>query len=409
MIYKTQNTANFTIIDSEILRDESLSMGARMFYALAQSFSDCWNINIKHFAKILGVSEASVRKFRNELVSANILHFEQKRDEKGKLTQESVYTFKGFEVVEQNTESNTPIERSEAGWQSKELECYVAQDFTEGSNKPTPTSPIESSSYPFAQKTAYGYSSDISNINNLEKSTLSKSARDSENPQNSQTHKADLKSTESHALCHSAPTTMNDKPHVARSEQQGGEAAQDFTERSNTEAKLPHHKEEQQAAQYFGAKIGALQGEARELPKAVMTAAEPKQSPILDQKTSGITRLKLITRIKAFSDTHTKKQTLKAELNTQNFTQEEQQAFKDFIAYRKERGFLARSTRHSIIRDFEKLKSQNAPIMQCVELCINRGWSGLLKANEALQNYARYAQKPQARPQAQSALSKLTL
>ena len=38
--------------------------------------------------------------------------------------------------------------------------------------------------------------------------------------------------------------------------------------------------------QYLGDKIGALQSEARELPQAVMTEAELKQSPILAQETT---------------------------------------------------------------------------------------------------------------------------
>ena len=262
MIYKTQNTANFTIIDSEILRDESLSMGARMFYALAQSFSDCWNINIKHFAKILGVSEASVRKFRNELVSADILHFEQKRDEKGKLTQESVYTFKGFEVVEQEQAESDYFCRSERSEESTQKSADSSADIFSASQaqydkveqEKTEQTPLKSSSYPFAQKTAYGYSSDISNINNLEKSTLSKSARDSENPQNPQTHKADLKSADSHALCHSEPldeestqeaykVSSLDVSPTAQHDKRGEVSPQG----EHQATQLPHHKEEHQA------------------------------------------------------------------------------------------------------------------------------------------------------------------
>ncbi|TLD91219.1 hypothetical protein LS74_009810 [Helicobacter magdeburgensis] len=48
------------------------------------------------------------------------------------------------------------------------------------------------------------------------------------------------------------------------------------------------------------------------------------------------------------------------------------------------------------MKDFEKLKKQNADIVLCVETCINRGWSGLLKAHEALLRYESF-KKPQAK------------
>ncbi|BAM33071.1 hypothetical protein HW260_01175 [Helicobacter cinaedi] len=144
MIQKNQQLNNFTILSSDILRDKSLSMGARMFYALAQSFSDDWNINIKHFAKLLNVSEASVRKFRNELVNASLLAYSQVRDEKGKLTQESVYTFNTLEVVDFQYVSEK-VERLD----------LVEQEATNTEN-------VES--YPFKHLSAYGYSSDLSNI-----------------------------------------------------------------------------------------------------------------------------------------------------------------------------------------------------------------------------------------------------
>lgn len=144
MIQKNQQLNNFTILSSDILHDKSLSMGARMFYALAQSFSDGWNINIKHFAKLLNVSEASVRKFRNELVNASLLAYSQVRDEKGKLTQESVYTFNTLEVVDFQYVSEK-VERLD----------LVEQEATNTEN-------VES--YPFKHLSAYGYSSDLSNI-----------------------------------------------------------------------------------------------------------------------------------------------------------------------------------------------------------------------------------------------------
>lgn len=39
---------------------------------------------------------------------------------------------------------------------------------------------------------------------------------------------------------------------------------------------------------------------------------------------------------------------------------------------------------------------QNADIVLCVETCINRGWSGLLKAQEALMHYESF-NKPRSK------------
>lgn len=270
MIQKDQQLSNFTILSSDILRDESLSMGARMFYALAQSFSDEWNINIKHFAKLLNVSEASVRKYRNELVNAELLQYSQVRDEKGKLTQESVYTFNTMEVIDSQYVSEK-IENLD----SAEKEAINTKN---------------AESYPFKHLSAYGDSTDISNNNKSSNINSNKAQK---------------------------PTTLF---------------------------------------------------------------------------------LKIAQSFKSFKDTKStpKSTTFKESLPLESYTEQEIQAYKDFIAYRKEKGFLARSTINSIIKDFEKLKMQNADIALCVETCINRGWSGLLKAHEALLRYESF-KKPQAK------------
>lgn len=266
MIQKDQQINNFTILSSDILRDESLSMGARMFYALAQSFSDEWNINIKHFAKLLNVSEASVRKYRNELVSAGLLQYSQIRDEKGKLTQESVYTFNKLEIIQSQCVDSIDSQEQEA------------------------QNSISVESYPFKHLSAYGDSADISNKN-----------------------------------------------------------------------------------------------------KSSNINSNKVQKPIA-------LFLTISQSFKSFKDTKLspKSTKFKESLPLESYTEQEIQAYKDFIAYRKEKGFLAKSTINSIIKDFEKLKMQNADIVLCVETCINRGWSGLLKAYEALLRYESF-KKPQAK------------
>lgn len=266
MIQKDQQINNFTILSSDILRDESLSMGARMFYALAQSFSDEWNINIKHFAKLLNVSEASVRKYRNELVSAGLLQYSQIRDEKGKLTQESVYTFNKLEIIQSQCVDSIDSQEQEA------------------------QNSISVESYPFKHLSAYGDSADISNKN----------------------------------------------------------------------------------------KSSNINSNKVQKPTALF--------------------LTISQSFKSFKDTKLspKSTKFKESLPLESYTEQEIQAYKDFIAYRKEKGFLAKSTINSIIKDFEKLKMQNADIVLCVETCINRGWSGLLKAHEALLRYESF-KKPQAK------------
>lgn len=267
MIEKNQKLSNFTIISSELIRDESLSIGARMFYALAQSFADEWNINIKHFAKILGVSEASVRKYRNELVNAGVLQYTQIRDERGKLTNESIYTFTSFEIIE-----------------SQNVDNDISQEEFKKAKETANTQ-----THPFKHLSAYGDSVDINKINNLNNINSNK----------------------------------------------------------------------------------------KQNPSALFLTIQKS--------------------FKSFKDTkNTARQIFKKSLSLESYTPQEIQAYKDFIAYRKEKGFLAQSTIQSIIRDFEKLKKQNAPIVLCVETCINRGWSGLLKAYEALLRYESF-KKPSAK------------
>lgn len=252
ILNKISPDKNFTIIDNSILRNKDLSIQARMLYMLLQSFPSEWEVNLKHLSEILNVSEASVRKYRNELVNAGLITYRQILDEKGKFTQEMIYTF--------------------LHTQAQEVD-YIPQ------NAP---------SYPFAQKSAYGESSTPINIEYINKKDSKESMKN------------------------------------------------------------------------------------------------PKTTPLF---------FTLLSSYKYFKDTNLRKNKpfladLPNDANT--FSLAERESFKAFLAYRRERGFVAKSTIDSIIRDFVKLKQSGADIKACVELCINRGWSGILKANEALRRYESY-------------------
>lgn len=61
----------------------------------------------------------------------------------------------------------------------------------------------------------------------------------------------------------------------------------------------------------------------------------------------------------------------------QGFNELELRAFERFIAYRKERGKLTKSTLDSIVRKFESFKKQGIDICGAVEESINKGWVGI--------------------------------
>ncbi|WP_066389557.1 helix-turn-helix domain-containing protein [Helicobacter himalayensis] len=238
---KITPSENFTIIDNGILRNKSLSIQARMLYALLQSYPKEWVVNLKAIAEILNISLASVRKYRNELVDNGLLTYTQSVDSEGRFTQEMIYTFKHTQ----------------------------AQEIAENTQ-----------SLPITQKTASGDSSTLNNIEYINK------------------------------------------------------------------------KDSKERAQ----------------KKLLFT---------------------LLTSYKTFRDESKTKRTQQTKLPT-DFNEQERASFSEFINYRKERGFLAKSTLESITRDFSKLKQSGANIKACVDLCINRGWSGILKANEALNRYESY-------------------
>lgn len=247
MIEKNIPKQNFVILDNNVLKDNSLSIGARMFYALLQSFPKQWQVNLKHIAEILNVSEASVRKYRNELVSAGVLKYHQEVDDKGRFNGKMIYTFLHINIEQEDRASESP----------------KAIEFS-----------------PIAKKPANGESYTHNNIEYI--------------------------------------NNINSK--------------------------------------------------------------EPNQKLLF----------LVLTSLKNFEDKSKSPPKYRQSLPQECFTEQERQSFKAFIAYRKERGFLAKSTIDSIIRDFETLKKANADIQACVDLCINRSWSGLLKANEALKRYATF-------------------
>lgn len=72
--------AGFTQIPNVILRDSSLSAGARLTYALLQSFAwqadECW-VGQKKLGELAGVKERAIRTYLTELEDAGLLQIEQ--------------------------------------------------------------------------------------------------------------------------------------------------------------------------------------------------------------------------------------------------------------------------------------------------------------------------------------------
>ncbi|WP_052100534.1 MULTISPECIES: helix-turn-helix domain-containing protein [unclassified Helicobacter] len=259
MIHKTKITQNFTIVPNDVIKDSSLSIGARMLYTLILSFPKEWNLNIAHLAKLLNISENTARKYRNELVNANIITFKQELDSQGKFTHNFSYSCQNLEIEN-------------------------IQEIQE-----------HSQSYPFNKKPVCGKNEDIIN-NNI----------------------------------------INNKDYSKRLLFVVMESFRQFSD-----------------------------------------TKKPKSQKLTQDE-------------------------MLSHLNTQ-----EKQAYYDFISYRKEKGFVAKSTMISITKDFLSLKNVGADLRECVDLCINRGWSGIMCAHKSLTRKLHYP--TYAKPKQNDALANLEL
>lgn len=291
MLIKTTPANNFTIIENHILKDNTLSIGARMLYAICQSFNDEWSINTKHLGSLLNVSEAMVRKYRNELIEAGLLEFMQLRDAKGKLTQETLYKFKKTQLSEVVLEE-TP-----------EAEVFTS-DFKE-----------------------------------------------------SEAQNADVESTQPPKNADSIRLKQNP-----------------YTD------KFLHNN--------------------INIYKNINSNKEPRETFYL-----------LMQSYKIFKDNTKQKRQTHSNINQalEALNTQEKLAYQDFISYRKEKGFMAKSTINSIIKDFIKLKNEGADLRACVDLCINRGWSGIMCAKESLARSNAPKRGSGQQPRANNALANLTI
>ena len=91
ILHISQKRGNFTQIDNEILRNESISGMARLVYFVLQSYGKSWNFNAKHISGICGVSLNTLYKYMKELYDLKLLKRIQAKDESGKWTNETIY------------------------------------------------------------------------------------------------------------------------------------------------------------------------------------------------------------------------------------------------------------------------------------------------------------------------------
>ncbi|PZT47713.1 hypothetical protein B6S12_07580 [Helicobacter valdiviensis] len=94
MIHKAKISKEYTKISNDFIKDEVLSISAKMVGILLLSLPSNWKVNISYLAKTLSIGEQSIRKAIKELIDNKILERYQEK-KKGKFSDEVHYRFLG--------------------------------------------------------------------------------------------------------------------------------------------------------------------------------------------------------------------------------------------------------------------------------------------------------------------------
>ena len=113
--------ANYSQIPNELITDLSLSSGALRVLLYLFTKPDNWNVYNADICKQLDISEKTLTKYWNELLSSKWLRREKKQTKDGKFTGGYSYLIGSFTISEESSESvkssdhsnNKPIQKKE--------------------------------------------------------------------------------------------------------------------------------------------------------------------------------------------------------------------------------------------------------------------------------------------------------
>ena len=86
MIYRSEHKSGYTRISNAILRDTTLSEGARSLLVFMLSMSDKWDFSVKGLALMTGTAERRVMQLVTELKKAGYISQRRTQNEKGQFT-----------------------------------------------------------------------------------------------------------------------------------------------------------------------------------------------------------------------------------------------------------------------------------------------------------------------------------
>lgn len=86
MIYRSKHKGDYTRINNAVLRDSSISDGARSLLVYMLSMSDGWNFSARALAQIFNVNECTVLARLNELKKRGYAKTRRLTDEHGRFT-----------------------------------------------------------------------------------------------------------------------------------------------------------------------------------------------------------------------------------------------------------------------------------------------------------------------------------
>lgn len=92
MIVKTEYKTDYTKVSNAFIRNETLSINAKMVGILLLSLPNAWNVNVNYLAKMLSVGETTIRKAIKELIDNAIIKRMQGKT-KGRFNEEMYYEF----------------------------------------------------------------------------------------------------------------------------------------------------------------------------------------------------------------------------------------------------------------------------------------------------------------------------
>ncbi|MDE6958633.1 MAG: helix-turn-helix domain-containing protein, partial [Helicobacter apodemus] len=73
MIVKSQCKTDYTKVSNAFIKNETLSINAKMVGILLLSLPNTWNVNVAYLAKTLSIGETTIRKAIRELIDNSFL------------------------------------------------------------------------------------------------------------------------------------------------------------------------------------------------------------------------------------------------------------------------------------------------------------------------------------------------